>query len=1437
MNDFKKKTVSGGTSARLAFALLLLALALVSSSKSTSTPTAISAVAAAAADQQEEESNTSVLKQKYDVPNLVNWLLTKDGAYFAADLIDWKQYDPSDPKSAYGMFAKTNIKKDTTLMTLPQSALLKAGESTADEGYEPCDVVDQLVEEYKEGKESDYAPYIEYLFGDDSKKGKLPSSWSSKARKLLRQLVGSSEDNSLMPETTFLKSDRYQTYKYHCVGEDAKDRKWFYTLSLEDKQLYQDSYLFMISRSWTDVMIPLYDMINHRNGDYRNVEATSAHNGNPINVYALRDIPAGQELYISYNECQDIDCRDLKYEYMTPHILLDYGFVEVYPRRWPINYDDEGEIMVLEIYQNETTGHKYAVWPFADNDIPLTLEELNWIHAQLTRLRELANTVIVYDEKENKSTTWLEEVHALENKHERGMILDYYEGYKEAFEMAIQYREYSGTGEDDGEDDDDDDDDDKDGYRSLTESTGFAAEGYTNTLVCMNGGGTSRDYDYEVGTSSQYQEIDFTYNKEEDNTCLQLSGWIQACSAFRPHYHEAFVHVPAQYVDSVKRVVFLGGGDNMILHEILKFPELELVVGMELDQQVIRSSFQHLGTLPYFDDDRVQWWFGDATKSLFALPEEYFGSFDLVLVDLQTFVADVLKVTDKLSIMETAMLLMKQDGGVIAKNEDFPDRTNVGFAKYTVDLEYHDVPHICMQSITMGSNSIDFMTATPKYHTGVELLAVDLVGQPNKDTDGDEIDPFHAWYGYRQSIPPSCENSSKTTDSAQNAELKDPIGVMVVIEAENLSKASLAMSDVKTVLSAAIKDLNLSERDISIQEDIDPTVSMFILNEGYITARVYAEKRYIAFDLMLWDSLDRVDAIKSKLVEAVGGTTKDMNTSSFRFVCSGMSGLEQCQKNVITQVAVETQDSICSSVSEPGSALNNLGMENVDSDMRKIAKDLIISLKPATSSSSSNDQTVAVFCDDQKPCPMLRAMEDLASAAGNLVVLPFRACSSFDDMAACQVKVANELRLAVVESKKLDVAVLDTSLPFEMGQIIDKMFSDKVLYGNILEESNLILTPVPAGQSWRTVLLDQFRTDLALFDPAHRADIRFYKEGDFMEWCIFSSGDQHFFRFLSSAVLGLEKSIGWKALVKEVANGIINEIVDFNPPKIFKDRDYDKTRALSQWRSQTPVGHQTFYQMAISPPKTPVEVEERILAEHEPGPWDMRYGGAVVKRAIDKDNYAIVYDGDETEDIVSRSQIRKFSPVDHDPATKFEVGDLIFYNFGYGYLQNGVISKIESDDMYSIYLLNTSGEKVYNVPRDRLIHQFESSDFVESVPPLSTSLLETAFKSALQTTILKDSESLPAMEAFDVGSGVVVTAFWSKGNGILKWDGHLRVDVNIFMENEDIEGRIAFQDDFVGRFEYMNGVARDEHPRGYGRMVNFASEIETTPQWIVNLEA
>ena len=76
------------------------------------------------------------------------------------------------------------------------------------------------------------------------------------------------------------------------------------------------------------------------------------------------------------------------------------------------------------------------------------------------------------------------------------------------------------------------------------------------------------------------------------------------------------IHYAARFLKDIKRVLFVGGGDSMLLHETLKYQNLELVVGLELDQKITRQSFKHFGTQPHFDDERVQWWFGDASKTL-----------------------------------------------------------------------------------------------------------------------------------------------------------------------------------------------------------------------------------------------------------------------------------------------------------------------------------------------------------------------------------------------------------------------------------------------------------------------------------------------------------------------------------------------------------------------------------------------------------------------------------------------------------------------------------------------------------------------------------------------------------------------------------------------------------------------------------------------------
>ena len=55
------------------------------------------------------------------------------------------------------------------------------------------------------------------------------------------------------------------------------------------------------------------------------------------------------------------------------------------------------------------------------------------------------------------------------------------------------------------------------------------------------------------------------------------------------------VHSSARFPNQVKRVVFVGGDDSMLLHEILKCKSLELVICLEIDQTVTRNIMMMLG--------------------------------------------------------------------------------------------------------------------------------------------------------------------------------------------------------------------------------------------------------------------------------------------------------------------------------------------------------------------------------------------------------------------------------------------------------------------------------------------------------------------------------------------------------------------------------------------------------------------------------------------------------------------------------------------------------------------------------------------------------------------------------------------------------------------------------------------------------------------------
>ena len=182
------------------------------------------------------------------------------------------------------------------------------------------------------------------------------------------------------------------------------------------------------------------------------------------------------------------------------------------------------------------------------------------------------------------------------------------------------------------------------------------------------------------------------------------------------------------------------------------------------------------------------------------LPNEYYGSFDLVIIDIRTSVAKALKVNDELNIIDAAMLLMNSNG-IIVKNEDegyVPGSTS-NYTDYSVDLIYHDVPLYCLQTFVVGSNAVNFLNTKPKDHK-IETL---YLGGVDKFQDH-----FDSWYNFgmetRRSIS-GCQ--SKHHETAK--ENTRPLGVLMVLEAEDIAIPLDSAATIKPMIAQALNNAGL----------------------------------------------------------------------------------------------------------------------------------------------------------------------------------------------------------------------------------------------------------------------------------------------------------------------------------------------------------------------------------------------------------------------------------------------------------------------------------------------------------------------------------------------------------------------------------------------------------------------------------------------------
>jgi len=131
---------------------------------------------------------------------------------------------------------------------------------------------------------------------------------------------------------------------------------------------------------------------------------------------------------------------------------------------------------------------------------------------------------------------------------------------------------------------------------------------------------------------TQYQEIILT--RWGDDLRLYLDGSLQFSAEDEYRYHEFLVHPPMLLSPSRESVLILGGGDGLAVREVLKYPDVQRIVLVDIDPEITRLAREHPALLTVNQramlDPRVELVHEDAFNYLQTGAER----FPVILVDL-----------------------------------------------------------------------------------------------------------------------------------------------------------------------------------------------------------------------------------------------------------------------------------------------------------------------------------------------------------------------------------------------------------------------------------------------------------------------------------------------------------------------------------------------------------------------------------------------------------------------------------------------------------------------------------------------------------------------------------------------------------------------------------------------------------------------------------
>jgi hypothetical protein len=564
---------------------------------------------------------------------------------------------------------------------------------------------------------------------------------------------------------------------------------------------------------------------------------------------------------------------------------------------------------------------------------------------------------------------------------------------------------------------------------------------------------------------------------------------------------------------------------------------------------------------------------------------------------------------------------------------------------YVIELNYDSVPMMCSHTLSLGSNTVDFFH-DPIYDHGIQEMNNLLYTTSLDDSSNNRHEYMHDYTQKKKKIGDSdsdgttCKKGIDDDDEVSENQTSAG-GILQIVDAENVSISSSGTTTLDIYnLSILIKDALKNIEGFTFEDDGDDGTTgadtvkeqglcLFVFNEGYITGRIFDTKEkeysYVGFDINLWTKTNRIDEIRSALIQAVNSN----NVSSYRIVVGGMYGASSTWKDGMKHVgpppSTKHKSQDCNDVGDDDS--NGDDDNKLESNF-SLDEDVVsaVAVEEVVSLTMIEDSIVVVVCGNENEsgsCTSLTVLKDhdrvkevipiyecpTLSKDGNISIGNNSNEEDTKEIYACEIQIIEELKTKL-ESNKLHMLVLDGAASYKMHQIFNSILDTHENRERFLQPHSIAVTwsnsedddddsfsssSPKKMEPWRREFLERYRKQIH-HDPVKLGEIVIRSKGGEGEGRDKSYG----LRVVSTNNVDanyefdkLEKRIQNRLTVtvpsvnvelRKIHGGLYNFVEKGkHEPKVFYQKDYNNTHADEHFKSQVILGRQYIFQYETNP--------------------------------------------------------------------------------------------------------------------------------------------------------------------------------------------------------------------------------------------------------------